>query len=192
MDVGDMGKSEHGAGHSRPATIGQGTAHGSPPPYPAPGRRNLAQKTYQWLLNRLFAAQRPLTLGVRAAAFDRAGRIFLVRHTYVRGWYMPGGGVEVGETVYDALERELAEEGNLAMAEPPQLFAVYHNNRSSRRDHVVFFTCKNVSQSEIRRPDLEIADSGFFALDALPEGVTGATQRRLAELSGDVPPDSRW
>ena len=192
MDVGDMGKSEHGAGHSRPATIGQGTAHGSPSPYPAPDHRNFAQKTYQWFLNRLFAAQRPLTLGVRAAAFDRAGRIFLVRHTYVRGWYMPGGGVDVGETVYDALARELAEEGNLAMTEPPQLFAVYHNSRNSRRDHVVLFICNNVSQSEIRRPDMEIADSGFFALDALPEGVTGATQRRLAELAGEAPPDSRW
>ncbi|WP_246660524.1 NUDIX domain-containing protein [Nitratireductor sp. XY-223] len=155
-------------------------------------RRGPARKIYQWLLNRLFALQRPLTLGVRAAAFDRAGRIFLVRHTYVRGWYLPGGGVEVGETVYDALERELAEEGNLAMVERPELFAVYHNNRSSRRDHVVLFVCRNVAQSEIRRPDMEIAESGFFALDALPEGVTGATRRRLAELAGTVRPDSRW
>ncbi|WP_419906106.1 NUDIX domain-containing protein [Hoeflea sp.] len=151
------------------------------------------QRSYQWLLNRWFATRRPLTLGVRAAAFDRAGRIFLVRHTYVRGWYLPGGGVEVGESVYDALEREILEEGNLVLTEQPELFAVYHNNRASRRDHVVLFICRNVSQSEIRRPDMEIAEAGFYELDALPDGVTGATKRRLSEIAGVVSrPDSRW
>ena len=37
---------------------------------------------------------RGMTLGVRAACFNADGQIFLVRHTYVPGWYMPGGGVE--------------------------------------------------------------------------------------------------
>ena len=38
--------------------------------------------------------KRGMTLGVRAACFDGDGRVFLIRHTYVRGWYFPGGGVE--------------------------------------------------------------------------------------------------
>ncbi|RYE35929.1 MAG: NUDIX domain-containing protein, partial [Hyphomicrobiales bacterium] len=53
-----------------------------------------------------------MTVGVRAACFDRQGRVFLVRHSYIPGWHMPGGGVERYETVGQALEKELREEGN--------------------------------------------------------------------------------
>ena len=46
--------------------------------------------------------QRPMTLGVRAIALDEAGRVFLVRHTYVPGFHLPGGAVERGETAIDS------------------------------------------------------------------------------------------
>mgnify|MGYP006201842729 CR=1 FL=1 len=41
-------------------------------------------------------ATRALTLGVRAAVEDAEGRVFMVRHTYINGWFMPGGGIEHG------------------------------------------------------------------------------------------------
>ncbi|QCI99049.1 NUDIX domain-containing protein [Agrobacterium larrymoorei] len=135
--------------------------------------------------------RRGMTLGVRAACFDEAGRVFLVRHTYVPGWHMPGGGVERQETGLQALHKEIREEGNLVATSTPQLFHVYFNNRTSDRDHVLFYRL-DVRQMAIKAPDREISESGFFALDALPEGTTAATRRRLAELAGEVSPDDYW
>ncbi|WHA42463.1 NUDIX domain-containing protein [Agrobacterium larrymoorei] len=135
--------------------------------------------------------RRGMTLGVRAACFDEAGRVFLVRHTYVPGWHMPGGGVERGETGLQALHKEIREEGNLVATSTPQLFHVYFNNRTSDRDHVLFYRL-DVRQTAVKAPDREISESGFFALDALPEGTTAATRRRLAELAGEAPPDDYW
>lgn len=123
-----------------------------------------------------------MTLGVRAAVFDAEGRIFLVRHTYVPGWHFPGGGVERGETILDALMRELAEEGNIALQEEPRLHGLFFNASASSRDHVAFYVVRRFVQTEPRAPDREIAETGFFARDALPEGTSRATRTRLQEI----------
>ena len=141
--------------------------------------------------HRVFLMTRGMTLGVRAACFDAEGRVFLVRHTYVPGWYLPGGGVEHRQTAEEALARELREEGNLEIIGRPHLFQVYFQRRVSKRDHVILYRAQ-VRQTAPRKPDREIRDSGFFALDALPEGTTQATLRRLAEIRGEAEPSAEW
>ncbi len=144
-----------------------------------------------WLLHRFFLLSRGMTMGVRAACFNAEGKVFLVRHTYVPGWYMPGGGMEHGETALEALTKELREEGNLVMTSEPDLLQVYYNRKTSKRDHVLFYRV-TVEQTAPRRPDREIAESGFFALDALPDEITDATLRRLRELSGEEARSDYW
>lgn len=144
-----------------------------------------------WLLHRFFLVSRGMTMGVRAACFNARGEIFLVRHTYVPGWYMPGGGMEHGETALEALAKELREEGNLVMTAKPELVNVYYNRKTSKRDHVLFYRV-TVEQTESRLPDREIAESGFFPLDKLPDEITDATLRRLRELSGEEALSDYW
>jgi 8-oxo-dGTP pyrophosphatase MutT (NUDIX family) len=135
---------------------------------------------------------RGLTLGVRALVIDDARRIFLVRHTYVRGWHLPGGGVEPGETLLAALARELIEEGNIELTGPPVLHGVFFNPRHSRRDHVACFVVQSFRQSAPPAPNREIAASRFFTLDELP-GDTGAGSRaRIAEVLLGAPVSERW
>jgi ADP-ribose pyrophosphatase YjhB (NUDIX family) len=142
-------------------------------------------------LHLLHIVRRPLTLGVRGAVFDERGRVFLVRHTYVEGWYLPGGGVDAGEDVFRALVRELAEEGGLKV-DAAELFGVYHNANASRRDHVVLFVCRDAVQTSRPEPNLEIAESGFFDADDLPSDTTPATHRRLKEIAGKAERSAVW
>ena len=135
---------------------------------------------------------RGMTLGVRGLVIDSDKRIFLVTHTYVSGWQLPGGGVEPGETVAEALARELLEEGNIEIREPPILHGIFFNSRVSQRDHVVLFVVRSFHQERAPAPNREIAAHGFFSLDALPENTTKATRARIAEVTSGAPLSERW
>ena len=144
------------------------------------------------LMHLYWRFSRGATLGARAMVIDGAGRIFLVKHSYVDGWHLPGGGVETGETVLTALARELAEEGNILMTEPPQLHGLFFNKRVSRRDHVALFIVREFRQDAPPRPNHEIIAHGFFTPDALPEGVGRATRARIAEVFGGAVVSELW
>jgi ADP-ribose pyrophosphatase YjhB (NUDIX family) len=145
------------------------------------------------LFHAVFLVRRPMTLGVRAIVHDQPrNAVFLIRHTYVPGWHLPGGGVEIGETAEAALEREVREECAVALTAPPQLRSVYFNRQASRRDHVLLYVASQFDVVAEKRPDREIAEAGFFALDSLPDTATPATRRRLAELFEGVEVSRYW
>lgn len=159
-----------------------------------PGRPELRSWRMRLMLgfaHTVFALTRSMTMGVRAACFDKDGRLFLVRHSYIPGWHMPGGGVERRETAEAALYKELREEGNLTVKGRPELFHVYLNTSVSKRDHILFYRVE-VEQSAPRPANWEIVESGFFPLDALPPETTQSTLRRLAELRGEMEPAHFW
>ena len=135
---------------------------------------------------------RAMTLGVRALVIDENGRIFLVKHSYISGWYLPGGGVEAGETLLQALARELREEGNIEITEPPRLHGMFFNDRVSRRDHVALFVVRAFHQSAAPVPDREIVAHGFFDLEALPNDTTASTRARIIEVLGGAPASEQW
>ena len=138
------------------------------------------------LRKRLFVglglSRRVMTLGVRILVRNDEGQVLLVRHTYVPGWYLPGGAVERGETVQQAAVKELYEECDVEALSEPSLFHFYRNPSTSRFDHVALFVCTEWRQVTIKMPGHEIAETGFFAADDLPEGTTDPTRNRIAEL----------
>jgi 8-oxo-dGTP pyrophosphatase MutT (NUDIX family) len=134
---------------------------------------------------------RGMTLGVRAALMHDA-HVVLVRHSYLAGWYFPGGGVEPGESVFDALEREIREEAGATLTGPARLFGVYRNATLDPRDHVALFVCREFALAPAAIRNLEIREARSFPLAALPEGTTPATRARLAEVNAGAIPAVDW
>ena len=133
---------------------------------------------------------RGITLGVRGVVLDE-DRVLLVRHSYVPGWYLPGGGVEPGETAEAALGRELDEEAGVRLTARPELFGLYHNERAHHLDHVALYVCR-AWQRQSRRRTAEIVACELFPLAALPDDATPATRARLDEVLGSRPPAATW
>jgi 8-oxo-dGTP pyrophosphatase MutT (NUDIX family) len=135
---------------------------------------------------------RGMTLGVRALVIASDRRIFLVKHSYVSGWHLPGGGVEPGETLLDALIRELREEANIEPTGPPALHGMFLNERLSGRDHVAVYVVQDFRQIAAPEPNYEIIAHGFFALDELPNDTTAPTRARIIEVLGGAPVAEKW
>jgi 8-oxo-dGTP pyrophosphatase MutT (NUDIX family) len=86
-------------------------------------QRNEAYKAYSdefyaYSPPNLLALFQPVTRGVRAILVNDMGEVFLVRHAYGTGWYLPGGRVKRGEDDLAALHREMQEEAGIKFGTP--------------------------------------------------------------------------
>ena len=109
-----------------------------------------------------------MTLGVRAVALNAAGEVLLVEHTYSRGWHLPGGGVERGETAEEGMARELAEEAGLILTGEPRLNGIYTGLSNFPGDPVLGFRVDQWRQGEATSRG-EILRTLWAPHDALPE-----------------------
>ncbi len=133
-----------------------------------------------------------MTLGVRVILECDQG-IVLVRHTYLPGWHFPGGGVDAGETVFEAAVREVREETGIEVGTLPRLVGFFHNARPRSRDHVALFHCGDFTVPDVwPGRSLEIAECRLFLPDALPLDLSSGTRRRLAEFHDGEPVAARW
>lgn len=134
---------------------------------------------------------RGMTLGVRGIARDAEGRVLLVKHTYLQGWWLPGGGVDRGETLSRAVVREMREETGLIATSAPRLLSVHSNEKFFPGDHVAIFLIEAFEMGN-RSSHGEIAETGWFYPHDLPPDTTRATRDRLAEAFGEQPVSEEW
>ncbi|CAG7627188.1 RNA pyrophosphohydrolase [Paenibacillus solanacearum] len=148
---------------------------------------------HKWLyrLARMYwKIRRPVTMGCRAVVVQN-GSVLLVRQTYVEGWYLPGGGVKRGESFQEAVVREVAEECGLAAAHP-RLLQLYTSRNEGKIDHIALFEINEFTGIPRAKPDKEIAELRFFAMDRLPDGTSPATRRRIGEYAANQFRAERW
>ena len=137
----------------------------------------------------LFRIFKIKTLGVRALIL-KDNQVLLVRHTYLKGWYLPGGGVEHSESPPQGVIREIGEEVGGVVTEPVKLLAAYHNNKLGWDDYVLLYEIKLSHQYE--RHDFEIAEVRWFDIYHLPNDISPGTQKRIDEHLFNQPIVEHW
>ena len=110
-------------------------------------------------------------LDSRAVVFDDAGeKILLVKETSGL-WSLPGGWVDVDQTVWSNTVKEAREEAGMEV-EPLRILAVLNRDNSQGRtwEHnitKVFIQCRALGGDFT--PNLETLDRGWFSADDLPK-----------------------
>ena len=138
----------------------------------------------------LWRLLRPRTRGVKVMLFNADGEVLLVRNSYGASdlFVLPGGGVRPWEQPSRAANREIREELGCSV-ENLALISTHFTSAQGKRDTVHLFEGR---LSGTPKPDnFEVVEARFFPLDDLPESLSPATARRLAERRGEAR-DGRW
>jgi 8-oxo-dGTP diphosphatase len=132
--------------------------------------------------------RRPV-VGLLALARTSDGRLLMVRRGDTGQWALPGGTLEWGETLRQALDREVAEETGARVVEQGPLLGVWSGPRRDLRFHAVTV----VVAARVSEPDraprncLEIREVGLFRADAVPFPLAhGQDDLVRAALAGEV------
>lgn len=99
-------------------------------------------------------------VGVKGLVFNDKDEILLVQHPQ-RGWEMPGGKVELGESLPEALKREVREEAG-ANIEVEKLVGVY--SEVALNIHILTFRCQFV-EGEFQLREKKILDVRWFTVE---------------------------
>jgi 8-oxo-dGTP diphosphatase len=112
-------------------------------------------------------------IGVAAAARTTDGRWLLVRRADTGEWALPGGTLEWGETLREALVREVLEETGVERCEIGRLVGVFSRPDRDPRFHAVTVVVECRVDPPVRRPTnpVEILDVMLFAPADLPAAM---------------------
>ncbi|RLC00514.1 MAG: DNA mismatch repair protein MutT [Deltaproteobacteria bacterium] len=146
--------------------------------------------SYLQEIRKLVGSHRIFVPGVRAVVVNNVGEILLQRRTDTNLWGLPGGSVELGETAFEALKREVAEETALTVinAEPMALYCgpdqkfAYPDGDRVQVFAVAFIVQKWKGQP--RADGIEGSRVRFYSLSKLPENIVPVHKPTIKDYAG--------
>lgn len=132
----------------------------------------------------------PVALGVHALIVEPGGKVLLARHSYMKGWSLPGGGVGRGEAPLHALLRELKEEIGDVRSDSPELVGVFSRRAGWATNVVMLYRLSNAAVTFT--PNLEVREILFVDPSDPPTGTSSGTRQRLREFATEAPPALTW
>jgi len=124
------------------------------------------------------------------ALIERDGKVLLVRHSYVPGWLLPGGGVGRGEAAEHAVIREMREEIGLVRCTTPELFGLYSRKAGWATNVIALYRLRDAEFTFV--PNLEIRETQFVDPANPPDGTPRSVATRLKEFAGLQPRSPFW
>lgn len=118
---------------------------------------------------------RNFRIAVSALIFDE-GRILLALRRDIGWWNLPGGGMEVGETVEETVHREVLEETGLEI-EIEQLVGVY--SKPQKQELVLTFRCQVIGGHLIETD--ESSECRYFLPTELPRTLLPKHRQRIED-----------
>jgi len=113
--------------------------------------------------------RRPV-VGIAAGVRTADGKWVMIRRADTGTWALPGGTLEWGETLREALARELAEEAGIVDAKMTRVVGIFSGPRRDVRFHAVTIVVECEAAPPVRPPKnpLEIREVRLFAADEVP------------------------
>ena len=139
----------------------------------------------------VFRTFRVRTRGAKVMVFNPASELLLIRNSYghTHLWVLPGGGIGRRETPEAAGAREVKEEVGLKVTHLTRV-SEHFNGAEGKRDTIFLFTARADGMPVI--DNMEVEEARFFPMNALPENISTATLRRIAEYRRERAPDGLW
>ena len=133
------------------------------------------EDSYVGKLRKKIGKERIIVPGARAIIRNDKDEILLIKRKDTGRWGMPAGSLELGDSVTDALKREVFEETGLTVTSFRPL-SVYTDSKYAieypNGDQVQIFTMVFIVdewEGDLVSETDETSDIGFFPLDDLPD-----------------------
>ncbi|MEZ7171185.1 NUDIX hydrolase [Sporosarcina sp. OR05] len=129
-------------------------------------------------LRELIGTHPIIMVGANVLVVDEENRLLLQLRADNKCWGLPGGSMDLGESLEEVARRELFEETNL-VANELTLFNIFSGEKFYYKyphgdevyNVVATFVCKDY-EGEVKKDELEVLDLRFFPIENLPTKIS--------------------